>query len=215
MVRYPFCKRLYWGNVSKLFSQGNYNMSCGWDRTRNRPLCHAAPKQSAFRPERSTTDVTWIDGWLAAQALKEENTKKIFGIDMSAAFDTINRCFSLRNSRNNCHWRWTTTNTVPYGWHSHWHKNKRYYNIKTIHNVGTSQGDSLSPVLFTVYLEYALYKVQLKLPRTTSSFEAEIPNEVAYTDSVDFIRKNYADIKEIQFQDHLLKVNTDKTEYTS
>ena len=81
-------------------------------------------------------------------------------------------------------------------------------------NVGTSQGDSLSLVLFTVYLEYALNKVQLTLPRTTSSFEAEIPNEVAYTDSVDFIRKNYADIKEIQFQDHLLKVNTDKTEYS-
>ena len=36
------------------------------------------------------------------------------------------------------------------------------------------------------------------LPRPTSSFEAEIPNEVAYADDVDFIGQNYADIKEIQ-----------------
>ena len=48
---YLFCRRVYWGNVGKLLSQGNYNMSRGWDRTRNRritsptsqPLCHAAP----------------------------------------------------------------------------------------------------------------------------------------------------------------------------
>ena len=53
-------------------------MSCGWDRTRNRPLCHAAPKQSAFRPERSTTDVTCIHGWLAAKALKKENTENLW-----------------------------------------------------------------------------------------------------------------------------------------
>ena len=36
------------------------------------------------------------------------------------------------------------------------------------------------------------------LPRPTSSFEAEIPNEVAYADDGDFIGQNYADIKEIQ-----------------
>ena len=71
-------------------------------------------------------------------------------------------------------------------------------------NVGTPQGDSLSPVLFTIYLEHALKEVRPTLPRPTSSFEEKIPNEVVYADDVDFILKKYQ-----------LKVNTDKTEYTS
>ena len=36
------------------------------------------------------------------------------------------------------------------------------------------------------------------LPRPTSSFEGEIPNEVAYADDGDFIGQNYADIKEVR-----------------
>ena len=62
-------------------------------------------------------------------------------------------------------------------------------------NVGTPQGDSLSPLLFTVHLEQALKEVGL---RPTTSFEAEIPNEVAYMEDVDFILRNYAHIMKIQ-----------------
>ena len=61
-------------------------------------------------------------------------------------------------------------------------------------NVGTPQGDSLSPVLFTIYLEHALNEVRPTLPRPTTSFEAEIPNEIAYATNVDFIGQNYVDI---------------------
>ena len=85
-------------------------------------------------------------------------------------------------------------------------------------NVGTPQGDSLSPVLFTIYLEHAVKEVRPTQPRPTNSFEEEIPNEVAYADDVDFIGQNYADIIKIQEvlkKKYQLKVNTDKTEYTS
>ena len=53
------------------------------------------------------------------------------------------------------------------------------------------------------------------MPRPTTIFEAEIPNQVAYADDVDFIGQNY--IKKIQevLKKYQLKVNTDKTEYTS
>ena len=47
--------------------------------------------QSGLRPEQSTADVIWTHRWLATKAPKEETTIKISGIDMSAAFDTINR----------------------------------------------------------------------------------------------------------------------------
>ena len=83
-------------------------------------------------------------------------------------------------------------------------------------NVGTSQGDSLSPGLFTIYLEHALKEVRFTLPRPTTSFEEEIPNKVAYAVDIDFIGQNYAGIKKIQeVLKNRLKVNTDKTEYSS
>ena len=55
----------------------------------------------------------------------------------------------------------------------------------------------LPEVLFTIYLEHALKEVRPTLPRPTSSFEEEIPNEVAYADDLDFVGQNYADIKKI------------------
>ena len=52
---------------------------------------YLSKNQSVFGPDRSTADVIWTHRWQAAKALKEETTIKISGIDMSAAFDTINR----------------------------------------------------------------------------------------------------------------------------
>ena len=55
----------------------------------------------------------------------------------------------------------------------------------------------------SIYLEHALKEVRPTLPRPTTSFEEEIPNEVAYADNVNFFGQNYAD------------VNMDKIDYTS
>ncbi|GFR71283.1 hypothetical protein ElyMa_003808200 [Elysia marginata] len=83
-------------------------------------------------------------------------------------------------------------------------------------NVGTPQGDSLSPVLFTIYLENALRDIRTTLPEPNSSYGREIPSEIAYADDVDFIGHDYANIAKIQetLEKYQLKVNTDKTEFT-
>lgn len=47
--------------------------------------------QSGLRPNRSTADVVWKHKWLSDKTLKEDVRIKITGIDMSAAFHTINR----------------------------------------------------------------------------------------------------------------------------
>ncbi|KAK3795294.1 hypothetical protein RRG08_004450 [Elysia crispata] len=52
---------------------------------------YLSKSQSGFRPDRSTADVVWTHKWLAAKTLKEDVIIKISGIDMSAAFDTIDR----------------------------------------------------------------------------------------------------------------------------
>ena len=59
-------------------------------------------------------------------------------------------------------------------------------------NIGSPQGDSLSPVLFS------LKEVRTILPRPTSDFEKTLPTEIVYADDVDFIGLEFADIAEVQ-----------------
>ncbi|GFR83905.1 very-long-chain enoyl-CoA reductase [Elysia marginata] len=131
---------------------------------------------------------------------------------MSAAFDTINRSqildilktiikedelriirFLLSNTEIN-----GSSKAIPF-----------------MSNVGTPQGDSLSPVIFTIYLENALREIRTTLPEPNSSY-GRVPSEIAYADDVDFIGHDYVNIAKIQktLEKHQLKVNTDKTEFT-
>ncbi|GFR67859.1 RNA-directed DNA polymerase from mobile element jockey-like [Elysia marginata] len=134
--------------------------------------------QSGFRPNRSTADVVWTHKWLSAKTLKEDVRIKITGIDMSAAFDTIDRSqildilktiikedelrivrFLLSN---------TEINTKINGFSKA---------MPFMSNVDTPQGDSLSPVLFTIYLENALREIRTTLLEPNSSYGREIPRK--------------------------------------
>ena len=81
-----------------------------------------------------------------------------------------------------------------------------------VSNIGTPQGDSLSPVLFSVYLENALKEVRTILPRPTNKLEKTLPTEIAYADDVDFVGLNFVDTEEVQNTLHKynLLVNIDK-----
>ena len=80
-------------------------------------------------------------------------------------------------------------------------------------NVGQPQGDSLSPILFIVYLETALREI-----REINKTEEGIPTEMAYADDVDFIsmikHKDVGDISKV-LKKYKLLVNNDKTECTT
>ena len=65
-------------------------------------------------------------------------------------------------------------------------------------NVGAPQGDGLSPVLFTIYLEHALKEVHTVIGKPKSPLEEKIPREIAYTDDVDFVGLEYIDIDAVQ-----------------
>ncbi|GFR85961.1 endonuclease-reverse transcriptase [Elysia marginata] len=78
-------------------------------------------------------------------------------------------------------------------------------------NIGTPEGDSLSPVLFIVYLEHALKNIRkIKTVYTQNTLE------LAYADDVDFVSTtDFVDVETIQKElaDFRLNVNTNKTEY--
>ncbi|GFO31669.1 hypothetical protein PoB_005817400 [Plakobranchus ocellatus] len=77
----------------------------------------------------------------------------------------------------------------------------------------TPQGDSLSPVLFIVYLEHALRDIR----PVQNDKQEPVPAEIIYADDIDFIGKKDADVNSIEktLKTHCLKVNVDKTEHTS
>ena len=141
-----------------------------------------SPSQSGFRRERSTFGYRW----LCAKAQRQRVTIEFLCIDLSRAFDTIRRdkllevlqsfldepelrmiCFLLaptslepRLSTGDCHAFAST--------------------------IGTPQGDSLSPVLFTVYLEAALRDLRSRLPPRPPA-DDRLPLDVEYADDIDFI----------------------------
>ncbi|GFR58988.1 reverse transcriptase-like protein [Elysia marginata] len=79
-------------------------------------------------------------------------------------------------------------------------------------SIGTPQGDSLSPVLFVVYLEHALKNIgKIETLYTQNTLE------LAYADDVDFVSTTvFVNVETIQKElaDFRLNVNTNKTEYT-
>ncbi|RQM11608.1 hypothetical protein DD237_008543 [Peronospora effusa] len=52
---------------------------------------YLSPHQSGFRPCRSTADAVWAHRWIAARAQRYKERFHILGIDLSRAFDTVNR----------------------------------------------------------------------------------------------------------------------------
>ncbi|GFS24703.1 hypothetical protein ElyMa_003422400 [Elysia marginata] len=79
-------------------------------------------------------------------------------------------------------------------------------------NIGTPQGDSLSPVLFIVYLKHALKNI-----RKIETLYTQNTLELVYADDVEFVSTtDFVDVETIQKEltDFRLNVYTNKTEYT-
>ena len=176
------------------------------------------PSQSGFRPKRSTADVIWCDRWLAATSQRYEWSCHLLGIDMSRAFDTINRRKLLQvmdtivDEDEGRMIRLLLDNTTL------------AVQIDNITGkpfeatIGTPQGDSLSPILFVCYLEAALRDVRAHIQPRPSA-DTYIPTETEYADDVTFISTSSDYLQEAlpMIQTRLLEwdlhVNENKTEW--
>ena len=176
--------------------------------------------QSGARSGRNTSDLIWTYRWLTATVQRYKLRFQLLGLDLSKAFDCVDRSTlltALQKILSDSEYRMvrvllssTKLQARIKGIRGQW------FNTTT----GIPQGDSLSPLLFTFYLELAFrhYKSQHNI---TDSANLMITH---YVDDTDFLhrrplstpiidpRQQIQDIK-TSLRDFNLIVNDDKTEH--
>jgi hypothetical protein len=170
------------------------------NRTRHETEGFVSPTQSAYRPGRGTTDVVWTFKWILAKVQKYEIEYYATGIDMTAAFDTIDRAklieiyASITGEDEMRMVRALNTNTTLQI------KIPEYDNPDEFEsNKGSPQGDGASGTNFNVYLEKSLQEARRTFDkRNEHAYSLREPNEMEYADDVDFIDGNAEDQKERQ-----------------
>lgn len=178
--------------------------------------------QSGFRPGRSTSDVVWTKRWIVSIVEHFDIIIKILGLDLSRAFDTIDR-EKLMEIVEHSDWatpddlrliRLLLANTSLQVRVSH------YFSAPFQTNIGTPQGDCLSPVLFIIYLDAALREITRAMPNAPSLDNTiGLPFKTAYADDVDIISTSPShlavclDVLEKKLLEWNLILNKSKTEH--
>ena len=162
--------------------------------------------QAAYRPTRSTTGILWAHKIAIEDKVKSGCTMKITSIDLSSAVDTINRkklieilSTTIPESELKIIELLLTNTTLVIRY------NKNTCKSFTT-NIGCPQGDALTPVLFTVYLEACIKEIRTTYPENSY--------ELIYADEVNFVSPSDIKLDEIEaiFRKWGLTLNKSKTE---
>lgn len=185
--------------------------------------------QAGFRKGRSTTDVIWTHKWKIARSITYQAEEYcILGIDLSQAFDTINRKKLMEilkgildEDEYNIISVLLKETTLEIQW------NGKCIGDYFETNIGTPQGDSLSPVLFIIYLEAAIQDFFKELNNEIdkdhnyakkNENKGQKTSYVSYADDTDFFGKDMKQLRDMEkimessFKKWNLKMNLDKTE---
>ena len=139
--------------------------------------------QHAYTENRSTTEMVWAAQWIKATTDKYMERVYVMGIDLSKAFDCVNRSMLVTIFREEgianedelrlLHYVLSETELkVKIGQE----KGESFFTT-----IGTPQGDALSPILFLVYLE----KIMREFRNNFQYKDMEM--EITYADDVNFI----------------------------
>ena len=189
-------------------------------RITNKVDAYLSAGQSGFRPGRGTADVVFGYRWMAARSQRYQEAIEILGIDMSRAFDTIRRdklMHILETFLDDSELRMIRLLLADTTLEPRLAKGRCTAFNTTI---DTPQGDSLSPVLFIVYLEAALRDIRQMIPQRPLK-DVDLPLDIAYADDVDFVSHNRTFLDQMEriiptcLKHWFLIVNESKTERTS
>ena len=165
------------------------------------------PTQSALKKGRFTTEIIRVHRSNISTVYKTKKNSIITSIDVSAAFDTIQRnllietCSKFFPADDITLITYLLSNTI--------------LTIKSCNNksnlfestIGAPQADSLSPILFCIYLKEAISQLSDQLGE----------KELIHASNIDFVTEKPLDIIESskQMAKYNLKVNPEKTEITT
>ena len=164
---------------------------------------YLSSSQAAYRKGRSIEDIVWTLKLEIASTLSTNNKITIHGIDLSSAFDSVNRVKMIEILNTIC-----SEEDMKL---THCLLNNTSLRVRTKEvgptfdtNIGIPQGNGLSPVLFTTYLEAALREVR-------NNVHAQ---DITYADDVDFISKDGVNLNIVEkiLEKWNLKMNPTKTE---
>ena len=165
---------------------------------------HMGHTKSAYRKGRSTADVIYTHRFNMTTSYSTKQEIHVTSLDMSSAFDAIlrsqliNSCETFLEQGDVTLIKYLLTNTKMII------KIDNRFSNSFSTSIGSPQGDSLSPILFSFYLKKALKS----LPSHLSG------KEIIYSDDVDFVTEEEIDIEEIcnTLKKYNLIVNKNKTE---
>ena len=155
---------------------------------------------------------------MISRIMKAREEIYILGIDMSRAFDTIDRKRLINELRiliDEDSWRMVVSLLTDTKLEV---KLRAALSKPFATNIGSPQGDSLSPYLFIIYLELAMKQLREACPRPTA--DNAVPAEIIYADDTDFISTSKEVITAIEtnandiLKSWSLAMNGDKTEET-
>ena len=180
------------------------------------------PYQSGFKRGRSCADIVWAQRMLVSVVMSKHWDFYKMGIDMSRAFDTIKRPKILEVLHQaGCNEDELRLVRILLAGTELKVRVKSTYSAEFETTIGSPQGDSLSPVLFTCYLAAALSSVRRCSTRPNPPISAlGMPLEMEYADDVDFIdeEKDILDrllpVAAQNLKDSNLFMNEAKTEFT-
>ena len=159
------------------------------DQIATRVLQYLSAGQHAYQSKRSATEVVWSLQWIAATVERYEERARILGIDLSKAFDCLNRAMLIDilgqyNLASEDHIRIITfllsethLSIRVEGARGPWFQT----------TIGTPQGDALSPILFLIYLEHI---TRVSPPETHS-----LAHIVYADDDNILIRESYQEVR--------------------
>ena len=158
--------------------------------------------------------------WPCAKAQRQRVTIEFLCIDLSRTFDTTRRdklLEVLQSFLGEPELRMIRFLVVVTSLEPRLYTGDSHIFASTI---GTPQSDSLSPVLFAVYLETALRDLRSRLPPRPSA-DDRLPLDVEYADDIDLISYSRPYFNEIEriapacLVEWSLQINAAKTELTS
>ena len=159
-------------------------------RIRTAVELYLSPAQSGFRPGRSCADIVWAHRWLAAKSLKYKVIIHILGLDMSRAFDTIDRA-KLMSILNDVPGLTDDDRRLIRVLLANTSLQVEFNGVMTnpfVSTIGSPQGDGLSPILFAIYLEAAIRELHARGPiRPQCDLDVNLPLNAIYADDTDFI----------------------------